>query len=511
VKVAVVHDPTLRYPDSPPFHPEQWYAELRPYRGWPASARPNPVYRWVRDGLLRLGLDRENAGTPDWNPLRGIVRRGDRVVIKPNLVLHEPPHLVDSCAVFTHGSVLRPLIDYVLLASDGDCRLTIADCPLQEADLSRVTQANGLDRLLAFYREELGFPIDFIDFRLDRMILRHDGRIESRGTAPGDPRGNVTVRLDRESELEAIAHEGDRFGSAYQQAFAVALYDPQRTANHHRPGRHEYLIPRTILESDVFLNVPKLKTHQKAGITVCLKNLIGINADKSYLPHYREGSLEEGGDEYPYRDWLTSINRRLRGNLVERGALLWGVTSRTWRLLRRHVLTPRILGRDSRTVVNLGIGGGAWHGNDTLWRTILDINTILFFADATGRVHDAPQRRYFALVDGIVAGEGNGPILPTPKACGVLLLGADPLAVDVVASRLMGLAWERIPKLRAAAARRQHRFSTFSGDVSTIAVVSNDARWERLFEQAEHLDFVPPPSWDTIRLARGHPTVPQVA
>lgn len=500
MNVAVVHDPALRYPQVPPFHPQEWYPELRLYRGRTSDGRANPVYAAVRDGLLRLGLDRAHAGTPDWNPLRGIVRPGDRVVVKPNLVLHEPAALAGSQALFTHASVLRPLIDYILLATDGDCRLTVADCPLQEADLPRILEANGLAALLAFYRDELRAPVEFVDFRLDRMVLREDGLVERRAKEAGDPRGNVTLRLDGASELEPITGGQERFGAAYQQSFAVAFYDPQRTGSHHSRGAHEYLIPRTVLESDVFFNVPKLKTHQKAGITVCMKNLIGINADKSYLPHYREGSVDEGGDEYPHRHWLTSLNHRWRRKYSERGALLWVATSRSWRFLKRHVLTPRVLGSESKFVANQGIGGGAWPGNDTLWRTILDINTILFFADAAGTLHDTPQRRYFALVDGVMGGEGNGPILPVPKPSGVILLGDDPLAVDVVASRLMGFDWERIPQLRAAAARSRRRFSAFEGDVSTLNVVSNDERWSRLFDQDDHLAFAPPPWWDTIRL-----------
>ena len=53
------------------------------------------------------------------------------------------------------------------------------------------------------------------------------------------------------------------------------------------------------LEADVIINLPKLKTHQKAGITCALKNLIGINGNKEYLPHHRIGGFELGGDCYP--------------------------------------------------------------------------------------------------------------------------------------------------------------------------------------------------------------------
>ena len=45
--------------------------------------------------------------------------------------------------------------------------------------------------------------------------------------------------------------------------------------------------------------------------------------------------------------------------------------------------------------------------------------------------------RQFALVDGIVGMEGNGPIQGTPKHAGVLVAGADPVAVDATCCRIM--------------------------------------------------------------------------
>jgi uncharacterized protein (DUF362 family) len=46
--------------------------------------------------------------------------------------------------------------------------------------------------------------------------------------------------------------------------------------------------------------------------------------------------------------------------------------------------------------------------------------------------------------------EGNGPIQGTPKACGALIFGDDPVAVDATSCRLMGLAPERIKYLGSA-------------------------------------------------------------
>jgi hypothetical protein len=54
-----------------------------------------------------------------------------------------------------------------------------------------------------------------------------------------------------------------------------------------------------VLSADLVVNLPKLKTHKKTGVTLALKNLVGINGDKNWLPHHSQGSVEKGGDEYP--------------------------------------------------------------------------------------------------------------------------------------------------------------------------------------------------------------------
>jgi uncharacterized protein (DUF362 family) len=81
-----------------------------------------------------------------------------------------------------------------------------------------------------------------------------------------------------------------------------------------------------------------------------------------------------------------------------------------------------------------------WPKNILHWagitRALLDINSTV--------------RPAFAIVDGIVGMEGNGPIQGTPKQCGVLVLGDDPVAVDATCARVMALAPERIEHLAQA-------------------------------------------------------------
>ena len=58
--------------------------------------------------------------------------------------------------------------------------------------------------------------------------------------------------------------------------------------------------------------------------------------------------------------------------------------------------------------------------------------------------------RQFALVDGIVGMEGNGPIQGVAKAAGVLVAGRDPVAVDATCCRVMKIDPYRIGYLRLA-------------------------------------------------------------
>ncbi len=78
-----------------------------------------------------------------------------------------------------------------------------------------------------------------------------------------------------------------------------------------------------------------------------------------------------------------------------------------------------------------------WAGID---ETIADLHTLF--------------PKAFSIVDGIVGMEGNGPIQGTPHAAGVVVAGADPVAVDATCCRIMGLDPRRIGYLALAAEDR---------------------------------------------------------
>ena len=64
--------------------------------------------------------------------------------------------------------------------------------------------------------------------------------------------------------------------------------------------------------------------------------------------------------------------------------------------------------------------------------------------------------RQFAIVDGIVGMEGNGPIQGTPKHVGVLVAGRDPAAVDATCCRIMRIEPLKIEYLRLASGGESH-------------------------------------------------------
>ena len=485
VRVALYRGASDRYP-HPPFHPPEIYPELAGV-GFRTTDSGNGVYAAVRNTLALLRLDPERYGTPEWNPLGAYIRPGDKVVIKPNLVLHRfGPQLKANCLT-THGSVIRATLDYAYLAAGPEGRISIADAPLQGADFGRVIADAGLSEIQAFYRESLKRDIEVIDLRQVHAVIDEDSSLIRRvEPLAGDPRGYCEIDLGAASRLHPLDSESPRY--------VVGDYDDTATNLRHGSTRHSYVVSRTVLDADAILCVPKLKTHSKTGLTVCLKNMVGIIGSKDCLPHHRFGKSDQGGDEfandYPMR-W------HLSGRAHD---LLQGrVPVPVWRAMRR--LGTSLLG--AGTPQN-GAGqrssfypSGGWHGNDTIWRTVDDLNRIVrFYSPTKGAMQSELQRRYFAVVDGITAMEGNGPLRGTPKATGLILGGDDPLAIDVTAAALMGFDWRQIRMLDGISnAMYRPRYSAFEED-SSLQVCSNVPPWNSLDDlRRDHFGFLPPNGW----------------
>lgn len=134
-------------------------------------------------------------------------------------------------------------------------------------------------------------------------------------------------------------------------------------------------IAKTILEADFLINVPVMKTHVAAGISVCMKNLMGtISAEQKKKFHF------------------------------------FGVAE-----------------------------------------SVIDLNLVV--------------KPHLSIVDGTVAGEGDGPMANTPVGFQTILAGTDSRIVDTISARVMGFEPSEIEILNIC----NDRWGTM--DVADVKVV----------------------------------------
>jgi hypothetical protein len=251
------------------------------------------------------------------------------------------------------------------------------------------------------------------------------------------------------------------------------------------------------LASDVVISVPKLKVHSKVGTTLNIKNMVGINTDKNHLAHYRVGPKTRGGDEFSNPRWYDKLDRKLSDLLLGR-FWTWGkYPFLGWRVLRKLWEFVQPPSKDA-------FAYGNWYGNDTAWRMALDLNRILLMADVKGRLHESAVRRYFSLIDGVVGGQGDGPLHPDAFPSHVVIAGFNPLAVDWVATTLMGFDPARIPMYANAVHQMREAVPDF--DISDVTVRSNLASHEQvLTSNTPIFQFASAPGWrGTIERYQSH-------
>ncbi len=393
----------------------------------------------LRRLLANTGMDSKNYGSPHWNPLGYCLGPGKRIVIKPNWVHHQNASGLGLDCLLTHSSVIEAVVEYVALGKPS--AILVGDAPIQSCNFERLLELCRLDEIFGRLQRR-GIPVEYRDFRLSTLP---DGVWSSNRTTSRTEMDYVRFNLGSASLLEPV--------SIQPSQFRVTMYDPRALEQTHGPANHQYLIAREVIEADVVINLPKLKTHKKAGITGALKNLVGANGHKSYLPHHRKGSIGDGGDCYESFDPLRSVAE--------------GLLDRTNRSNDR--LERRIFGHAAGAAIKAGrmwSDGfdveGSWHGNDTVWRMVLDLQKILHYGKSDGTLAETPAREIVNITDAIVGGQGDGPLSPEPAPLGFLSLGRNAAACDWVHGALMGLDPDRIPLTREAFASQAARLTNFA-------------------------------------------------
>jgi uncharacterized protein (DUF362 family) len=399
------------------------------------------------------------------------INSNDWVVIKPNLVKQSKENdPLEWESVITSPKLIELVCNDVCQKLNGTGKVTICDAPQTDSSFRQIAEKLDLLGIAKRATEKYSVPVEVIDLRAEEWT-NEQGVITQRVKLQGDPNGAIAFNLGKDSLFYRHSGEGKYYG---------ADYDAGVVNSHHTGERQEYLICATPILADVFINLPKLKTHKKTGVTLNLKNLVGINADKNWLPHHTDGSPNNGGDEFPE---LTA-KRQLEQISVKFARKI---------ALNLPYIGPKIAQKlrkagtsafgDGKQVIR----SGNWYGNNTTWRMVLDLNRCLLFGNPDGTLRRDNPKRYYSLIDGIVGMEGSGPMQGDPVKSNVIIGGSDPVAVDMVAARVMGFDWRKIPVIREA-------FNLTSLPItplkpSDVNVVSQIPEWNGNFLEIENKEF----------------------
>jgi len=430
------------------------------------------LHKSLLDLLEGLGLSREN-------PFSSYVKMGQTTLIKPNWARDYNPLGYNTDSLITHSSLVKYLIDFLAIAMEGKGKIIIADAPLQNCNFENLKKQTNIEKVISNAQKKYpNLEILLEDWRITTMkssdLNVRDIQKYRLNDSDFDKEYKI-VDLGRESFLEEISKKANKF--------RVTKYKPSLMLKHHGQGKHEYLITNRIFEADFFINLPKVKTHIKAGLTCAMKNLIGINGHKEFLPHHMKGSPSEGGDNYRDFSWLRSRYENLYDYVWE-NVNNFSVFKRKilMRALRFLWLLSNILGAED-------ISAGSWIGNDTIWRTTLDLNHIAYF-------NSKKPVKILNIADGIITGEKQGPLEPTPKSLGILIAGESPAFVDVVVLKMMSYSIDKIPTVYNAIYNKNSKFSGVSLEDLKINFLDEKGRKTINFSEVPEFNFKKPLFWE---------------
>ena len=460
--IAIYKQRRAGYSERPPYFPPCIFEEY-PFPDKRIDRR-NEAYSSLRQVLRLLVLDAENFEKKSWDPFGAFITPGQTVLLKPNFVKHSSERGGVE-GLITHGSLIRAAIDYAYIALKAKGRIVIADGPMDDADFNKIASFTGLYEIKEFYKDKVNFDIEICDLRQEAVIKEGD-EISQRFKLKGDPHGYRAIDMGKDSEFKK--------GDPGFKSFMGAECNPDIMALHHNEAKDEYLIAGSFLNADAIINMPKMKTHKRAGVTLSLKNMVGITGDRNWLPHFSRSTCLR--DENISPQALNSMSDKIKQAI--------GLIKPLRDKLREMV------GVTESTKLT-----GNWYGNDIIWRTIVDLAHIAAYADKDGIIRKERQRKTFIIVDGIVGGESDGPTNPTPKPCGVVAAGFNEFAVDMATARVMGFDPMKVPLFKTISSNALERLCDFN--ISDIRCVSNITGWNKALSdfRGRCLGFKPHYGW----------------
>lgn len=392
------------------------------------SSCENYDYKNVEKSVNSLLVD---LGFSVSKPFEGLVKPGDTVFIKPNWVASKwresCPHIDSIYSVITHPIVIEVVCDKVAQALKGKGKIIIGDNPSIDADFQELLDLTKIKKLESKY----DVTCEVLDLRpLVCTDLKNYGHLHKMVACKGDPNGNVECNIGKES----------LFYGMDPTLFRGVFNEREETIKAHTGENQLYTFSKSLYDADVYISIPKLKTHHKTGVTLNLKGQVGAITNKNQLVHWQIGYPDIKGDEYPDKECYEAS------------------------------LTAKVTHR------------GAWPGNDTIWRMVSDIYTALL----------KKERKYFTIIDGVLAGEGQGPFNPNGLWANTLIGGHDFLITDIIATRYMGIDPLKIKYLN-------HFINKNNIKLENITVTENSNEITPFSNNDLYLNFKLKDNWNEIR------------
>jgi len=261
----------------------------------PELAEPAPLdteltIRQVRD-VVWLALDRDISP----KNLLNIVNKDSWVVIKPNIVTiplvqdisdnryknwNLVPDLdedVEHWGLVTDLRVIKAVIEY-LIERIGPRRITVAEGGPWYTSGGKLKKEKFVDGWHCKWEGFGNLSYASIVNELNNMQT-----------------GTMVDIIDLNEDEPVYVNDYDPYKTGIGAFQYVDASDPDGTSETESTRRRGIYIPKTVLERDVLITVPVLKTHSSAGVTLCMKNFVGCVHSQVYGNGNMKLPIHKGG------------------------------------------------------------------------------------------------------------------------------------------------------------------------------------------------------------------------
>ncbi|MFA6472814.1 MAG: DUF362 domain-containing protein, partial [Candidatus Latescibacterota bacterium] len=256
----------------------------------PAPLDTELTYQQVRD-IVWLALDRDTSSSS----LLKIVKKDHWVVIKTNIVrivwlsqegYFGHPGLApdfereeDALALVTDLRVVKAVTEY-LIEKIAPRRITIAEGPAEWYNSAgKIKPGNYVD---GWHYEFKGFD----NLSYAKIVKQLNGKNKT-----------IVDIVDLNEDEGVYVTDFDPYKTGINALQFTPPGDRDGTSDKEPSRRKGVFMPRTVLEKDILITIPALKTHQGVGTTLYMKNFIGCVHSTSYDPKVtHKGVFHKGSD-----------------------------------------------------------------------------------------------------------------------------------------------------------------------------------------------------------------------